>query len=687
MKRRVISLLMAFILIIGLSMPIFAEEGKVFTDIAQSPYEEAILELYEQGIISPNPQNHFYPNRILTKAEAAKLLVKGFKLPEIQPLIIENSELEKKFSYSNPLEVITDAFSIPSTKDIVKHWGLNYIEGLLKVRADIVSENEYKPNESVTKAKFVEMISKIVFGPDQDIDFSKEIVKVGLVSEALATSNEGITREEAADVLNKILSNPNFKVITVFATSDIHGHLEPYKASGMEREIGGLAKMSKIVKDFRVKQPNTLLIDGGDAPYNTNITNLFEGASAIEIMNEMGYDAMALGNHDFDFPFDVMKRNAGNAKFPFLSANTYYNGEYPEFLAPSIIKEIDGVKVGIIGLTDDQSRVYTHPRNVEGIVFKEQFEAAQKAVDEIAEKTDVVIALAHIHGNNPELPKKVKGIDVEIGGGQDVVGLPQNIEGTWLISPGKHAEVLNQINLNILNNKMIGINFAHIFLTENLEKDQAVENIIEKYRTQLDEKMQNVMGETKVALDGERSTVRLKESNLANIIADSLRDLTGAEIALQNGGGVRASIDEGEITMNEIYAVLPFDNTVVVVEASGETIWKALEHGVSWYPSAAGGFLQVSGLEYTFDASKEVGSRVTEVLVNGKPIEKEKNYKVVTNDFLTGGGDNFTMLKEDTKELLKTRFYLRDSLVEYLAKQKSISPELEGRIKVLNSAQ
>lgn len=687
MSKRFISIFMAIILILGLGMPTLAAEEPVFNDISGSPYNEAIIELHSNGVISPNPNNKFYPERILTKAEAAALLVRGFKLSEIEPLMVENTELQKKFSYSNPLEVITDAFSIPSAKDIVNHWGLNYIEGLLKVRVDEVSGNEYKPNDFLTKAQFAEMIGKVVLGVDQEVDFTEKMIELSLISKDFATSDELINREEAAYVLHNILSNHNFKVITVFATSDIHGHLEPYKATGMEREIGGLSKMSKIIKDFREKQPNTLLIDGGDAPYNTNITNLFEGASTIEVMNEMGYDAMALGNHDFDFPFAVMKRNAGNAKFPFLSANTYFEEKYPEFLQPSVIKEVDGVKIGIVGITDDMSHVYTHPNNVKGITFKEQFEATQKAIDAIKDETDIIITLAHIHGNNPILPTKVKGMDIEIGGGQDVVGFPQNIEGTWLISPGKHAEVLNQININVLNNEMIGLNFAHIFLTENLEKDPVVEGIIGKYRSQLDEKMKAVVGESTVALDGERGTVRMKESNLANLIADSLLDITGADIALQNGGGVRASIDAGPITMNEVYAVLPFDNTVVVVEATGETIWKALEHGVSWYPGAAGGFLQVAGLKYTFDASKEVGSRVTEVLVDGKPIEKDKVYKVVSNDFLTGGGDNFTMLKEGTTEILRTKLYLRDVFVEYLTKVKTVSPELEGRITVINPAE
>lgn len=687
MNKRFMSIILAVVLVVGIWIPSYATEESAFIDIGNSPYSESIVNLHHQGVISSDPDNMFYPDRLLTKAEAAALLVRGFKLSEIEPLIVENTELEKRFSYSNPLEVITDAFSIPSAKDIVNHWGLNYIEGLLKVRADNVVDNAYNPNGTLTKSNFAELISKVLFGIDSNVDFKAKLIASGFVNEEFAKSDELIKRDEAAYVLNNILSSPDFKVITIFATSDIHGHLEPYKAAGMERPMGGLSRMSKIIKDFRLIQPNTLLIDGGDAPYNTNIGNLFEGASTIEVMNEMKYDAMGIGNHDFDFPFEVMKRNAGTASFPFLSANTYYENKYPEFLAPSTIEEIDGVKIGIVGITDDMSHVYTHPNNVKGITFKEQFQAAKEAVDEIKDDTDIIIALAHIHGNNPVLPTKVEGIDIEIGGGQDVVGFPQLIEDTWLISPGKHTEVLNKININLLENEVLGINFAHIIITENLESDPVVDEIIAKYSKQLDEKMNSVVGETTVVLDGERGTVRMKESNLANVIADSLMDVATADIGITNGGGVRASIDVGPITMNEVYAVLPFDNTIVVVEATGETIWKALEHGVSWYPGAAGGFLQVSGLKYTFDASMEVGSRVTEVLFNDKPIELDKVYRVATNDFLTGGGDNFIMMRDETTEVLRTKLFLRDAFVEYLQKVGTIAPELEGRITVLNPAE
>lgn len=687
MNKKLFCYTFCLILLFSLSLPVYAQGEGTFTDIKSSPYQKEILDLHSKGIISTPTDGKFYPKRNLTKSEAATLLVKAFKLPKIEPMIVNDPNIKKSVRYQDPLGVIDESFTIPSAKDIINHWGYNYIEGLLKVRADEVIGDQYLPNEAITKSKWITMIVNLVYGVEQKVDVAEKAVELGIATKAEATSDELITRQEAVGILARLVTNPNFKVITVFATSDIHSHLEPYKPANAKYSIGGLAKMSKIINETRQQQPNLLLVDAGDAPYNTNIGNLFEGRSTIDVMNAMKYDAMVLGNHDFDFPIHVMKSNAERAQFPFLSANTYDHGQYPEFLKPYVIKEVDGVRVGIVGITDDESHFYTHPKNVEGISFKNEFEAAQETVNEVKEKADVVIALAHLHGDNPVLPAKVTGIDVEIGGGQDVVEFPQLINGTWLISPGKHAEVLNQMNINLLNNKMLGLNFAHIFITENLEEDPAVAKIISDYRNQLDIKMKEVVGKTTVALDGERQTVRLKESNLANVIADSLREMTGADIALQNGGGVRASINAGDITLESVYAALPFDNTVVMVEASGQVIWDALEHGVSSYPGAAGGFLQVSGLEYTFDASKEPGSRIVEVLVNGKPIEKNKLYKVVTNDFLTGGGDKFTMLKENTKLLVKTKSYLRDAFYEYLQKHKTISPQLEGRIKILNPAQ
>ena len=638
-------------------------------DIAASPYSAAIEKLFAAGIVEAE-DDLFSPTEALSRADAAEWIVKTFKLSTIHPMKLEE-EVEKKFVYTDPLGVIDEAFVVPSAKDTVDIEGEEYIEGLIKVRAEDVVDGLYRPFEAVTGAEFALAVAKVLFGVDEPIDYSAKLSQLVYVPVELLSLERPLRREEAAQILSNFVDNPDFKIITMLATADIHGHIEPYLPSGAKYPVGAVEKMAYYVKTERAIQPDLLLLDVGDAPYNTNVANLFEGEPVIRIMNMMGYDAMVLGNHDFDFPF--------------LSANTLYLGESPYFLEPYIIKEVDGIKIAIVGLTDDSSAWYTHPRNVAGITFEEQYSAAKRLLDEVSPQADLVVALAHLHGENRVLPTKVPGYDLIFEGGRDVVAFPEMINGSWVISSGKHAELISKTNLNIYNGEVIGINFAHVFMSQNLPQDEEVVEVVQSYVSQLDEKLGTVIGKTEVDLDGERGTVRLKESNLANAIADSLREMTGTDFAIQNGGGVRASIPAGDITIKDVYTVLPFDNLVVAVRGTGKQIWDILEHGISAYPAAAGQFLQVSGLEYTFDAAKPPYERLISVTSNGVPLDPEKTYTLTANDFLTGGGDKFTMFLEMDK-IIVTKSFLRDAFAEYVERHGTIAPVNEGRIVIINPA-
>ncbi len=659
----------------------FAVDCK-FTDISESEYAYAIEGLFEKGVVENDYE--FLPGEELKKEDAAKWLVKAFYLAEIEPMYVEE-EVEKKFEYSNGLGVIDESFTVPSFKDTKDSKNEKFIESLSAAR--IVSPAEkFNPESGISGTEFSNLIADIVFGVDTENSLQLLKDKMSAYPADLMDSENNLSREQAAAILFSVVGDSRFKTVTTLVTADIHGHISPYKPSGAKYFIGGMAKMVEYVKNMRERQSNLLMLDIGDAPYNTNVANLFEGEPVMRLMNLMGYDAMVLGNHDFDFPFNVMERNSTIANFPFLSANTYHNAGYPDFLSPYVFVDVDGIVFAIVGLTDDSSAWYTHPKNVEGITFMDHFQAARKYVDEVREYADVVIGLVHCHGDNGKIAQQVPGFDFVLGGGNDIVAFPKKMGDSYLVSAGKHAEMIAQLNMNFWNDDMVGFNFSNIFLSENLPEDPFARVLVDKYISAMDGKLNDVVAKTEVDLDGERSTVRVKESNLANIIADSLVELTSADVAIQNGGGVRASITKGDISIKDIYTVLPFDNTVVVVEATGKTIWEALEHGVSWYPGAAGGFLQVSGMEYVFDASKEVGKRIVSVTVKGKPIEMDKTYKLAANDFLTGGGDLYTMLAE-CKEVLRTKHFLRDSFKEYLEELGTVSPELEGRITIINPAQ
>lgn len=698
--KKISSVFLALILVFTFTTNVFAANDPApvstkvsFIDIAGSPYEAAINKLVQAGIVEGSKDKKFYPEANLTKAEAAAFISRAFKIVEITPMIWkENPDLQKENAYDDPLKPITEAFTVPPAKDIINHPDYKAIEGILNARIDTVSNRTYHPNASISTKDFCTMLAKAYFGPDKKIDFLAEGVEAGLFTEEEGKCSAPISRELTAYLIANAALNDNFKTVTAFVTSDIHGNLLPYTPSGSKVAIGSVARMAKIVNDFRDKYGEAALLDCGDSPYNTNIANLFEGLSTVSVMNVMGYDATAMGNHDFDYAFSILQRNASVANYEFLSNNTVLkNGKTPDFMKPYIILDIQGVKLGVAGFTDDTSKLYTHWSNTTDIDFLPDIETAKKTVAELEPKTDVIIALSHLHNKNPEAAK-IQGIDVTVGGGNDLAGPPTLFGDNYMINPGKHAEALNQININLLNNKVVGINVSQIFISQNLPEDPGVAAVVKSFEKNMDKKFKAQIGTAGVDLDGERGTVRLKESNLANEIADSQREFLGADIAFQNGGGVRASIKAGKITVGDIISVLPFDNKLMKVEVDGQTVWEALENGVKAYPNAAGQFLQVSGIKYTFDPSKEAGSRIVDVTMSdGKKLDLNKKYTVVINDFMAGGGDGYSMLKctgvgekdPDVKLLLSTNYYLRDVFREYVEAKGTISPKTSGRITII----
>jgi 2',3'-cyclic-nucleotide 2'-phosphodiesterase (5'-nucleotidase family) len=556
----------------------------------------------------------------------------------------------------------------------------------------------FNPEEPMTGHEFVTLLAKAFNGPEKPVDHAYQAVKDGWI-DARFDHEDYISRAEAALAVYNIIGRDDYKSVTLFVTSDIHGHLIPYTPASSAVNIGSMARMAKVINDFKAGHENVIVLDGGDSPYNQNIANLFEGRSSVDVMNAMGYTATVLGNHDFDMSFENLEALAGRADYAFLSANTYLkDGSFPDFLEPSVKVEVDGLTIGVIGLTDDASKETTHYENTEEIDFADDIETAKELVPALDEETDVVIALSHLHAKNRVLPLEVSGIDVSVGGGNDLVGQPLYIGDTWLINPGKHGECLNQINLNIVDGQVEGLIFNQIMLNETMGEDEEVAGIINDYFVQMEDLMLDVVATSDVFLDGERETVRFKESNLGNLIADALREETGADFAFQNGGGIRASAQPGEITLEMVYAMLPFDNLVIVIEASGQTVWEALENSASNAGTAHGNYLQVSGLSYTYDISKPAGERMVSVtLPDGSPLDLEARYTVCVNDFMAGGGDGYLMLNvlnennpdvpvvDDVKLVMDSMYFQRELFAEYLGKAGTVAPELEGRITELGN--
>ncbi len=485
--------------------------------------------------------------------------------------------------------------------------------------------------------------------------------------------------------------------IRLLHINDFHGFAEPYKPLGSDQMLGGISYLSGVANKLRKEKP-TLLLSAGDMIQGNNWANLSQGESVIELMNIMKFDAMVTGNHEFDFGQEVLKKRVSEARFPVFGANV----EGLDILKPYVIKELGGVRIAIIGIVTEETPVSTHPKNVTGLRFNSVEETVKKYIKELKEKSDIIIVLSHIgHYADRILAEKVKGIDVIIGGHSHTkVEKPVLIGKTIIVQAWEHGKALGVLDLTVEDKKIVNFEGRlEEIKPEPDKKDKAVQIIVENYQKRIDSVLNEIIGKADMDLDGEN--VRKKETNLGNLIADIMRETSGADVTIINGGGIRTSIKKGEVRIKDVYSVLPFDNYIVAIKLTGRQIREALEHGVSAIEEGAGRFPQVSGLRFSFSLSTKAGSRIKEVFIAGKQIESDREYIVATNDFLAAGGDGYKAFGEALKSskdfsitggALKgeklvyndSSRWLRDIVIGYLKEKKRIAPKVEDRIKELD---
>ncbi|QQY79959.1 5'-nucleotidase [Keratinibaculum paraultunense] len=475
--------------------------------------------------------------------------------------------------------------------------------------------------------------------------------------------------------------------ITIVHTNDVHSRVE-----GDEKELIGYAKLATKIKELKEENPNVLVLDAGDTIHGLPMATISKGESIIKLMNQIGYDAMVPGNHDFNYGYERLLELKEIAEFPILAANVVREDGTKD-LEEYIIKEIDGVKVGIFGLATEETKYKSNPKNTEGINITSPVDTAKEMVNKLKEeKVDIIIALTHIGLDEGSVPKssdiadKVEGIDIIIDGHSHTVLEEGKMVGNTLIAQaGEHLKNIGIINIDVVDGKIADKKAKLIKFDEvvDLKEDEKISNAIEELKKKNEEVTSVVVGKTKVRLVGEREAVRTGESNLGNLATDAMLDLTGADVAITNGGGIRASIEPGDITKGDILEVFPFGNYIVVKKLKGIDILNALEYGVDTYPEPAGKFPHVAGMTFKIDPSKEAGNRIVDLKIKGKPVDLNKTYTVATNDFMAIGGDGYTMLAEG--ELVGEFEGLDEALIKYIEKIGEVDYEVEGRITILQT--
>jgi 5'-nucleotidase len=474
-------------------------------------------------------------------------------------------------------------------------------------------------------------------------------------------------------------------LISIVHTNDTHARVEAGSYDGM-----GLDKVATIVNNVKAANPNTLVLDAGDALHGQTIATLVEGESIIKIFNEIGYDAMTAGNHDFNYGKERLLELADMANFPILGANVY-KANYENFLPEYVIKEVGGVKVGIFGLATPETKFKSHPKNTEGLEFFDSVIIGKLMVAKLQDKADVIVALSHLGLDQSSTERSdliaeyVDGIDLIVDGhSHTVLEEGMMVGDTMIVQAGEYDKNVGRVDILVKNGKVSSMTAKLITKEEGeaLEADPGVVAIVEEIKEANDLITEEIIGSTEIKLEGAREFVRTGETNLGNLITDSMVEFTGADVALTNGGGIRDSIQIGDITVGDVITVLPFGNYVVTIDVTGAELVEALEHGLQAYPETLGAFPHIAGMNVVFDPSQEVGSRVVEVTVGGEELDMEATYSLATNDFLAAGGDDYTMF--GGKELTALYPGLDEILIEYIKEYGTEGSPVEGRIKTLD---
>jgi len=492
----------------------------------------------------------------------------------------------------------------------------------------------------------------------------------------------------AVMVATSIFTYPGFAQekdsLTIIHTNDTHANV-----SDNGKDVIGFAKLASYVENLR-KTEDVLLVDAGDMFQGLPFANLEKGHSVVPVANLVGYDAMVPGNHEFDFGADNLMEIYKKINFPMVSANVYKAGKqvFPSY----VVKTVGDLKVGIFGVTTPETSFKTHPDNIKGYEFADMIANASKSVKDLKEKegVDVVIMLAHLglyEGDytSDKVAEAVDGIDVIIDG-HSHTALPQGLMAgdTLIVSANTALKNVGKVEI-ALDNKQITDKKASLLAYADfasVEPKAEIVAAIANVSTAQDAVLSKVVGKTSAKLNGERTSARTGETNLGQLATDAMIDLTGADVAITNGGGIRASIETGDITMKDLVTVFPFGNTVMVKEIKGSDLVGALAHGAGDYPVEKGAFPHVAGVTFTLNAGAEPAKRITDVKVKGQLLDMNQTYSVVTNDFMAAGGDGYEMFKP--YPVVKEYNTLMDTLVDYIAQEGEVKGEFETRMNVNN---
>lgn len=491
--------------------------------------------------------------------------------------------------------------------------------------------------------------------------------------------------------------------------NDVHNRIQPINRfdSTCDAEddaagecFGGWARMQTAIdmKRAELADENMLFLDAGDHLQGSLMFTTYNGDATAEMIRSLNPDVLAVGNHEFNQGPENLGRVIDLlGDIPVVSGNLDLSGSAP--LADRIetgghVVEVGGMQVGIVSALATDTAETSSPGP--DVVFLDEIEALQADVDALeAAGVDIILALTHVGlPSDLRIAEAVDGIDAIIGGHSHTLfgaafegePYPTEVNGVPIVHAYAYSKYMGHLVLTFDDaGNLTAAEGAPMLLDASVTPDPEVAARVAELVEPIAEMQQRVVAEAAAAIEGSREVCRAMECPMGNLVADAMLARVadqGVQIALQNGGGVRASIDAGEVTMGEVVTVLPFQNTLSTFEVTGETLVAALENGASQIEEGAGRFLQVAGMSFTITPSNEPGNRVSDVMVGGEPIDMDATYSVVSNNYVRNGGDGYAMFV-DAMNAYDYGPDLADVMADYMAANAPYTPYTDGRITIV----
>lgn len=714
--KKLLSLLLVFVMIFSLAVPVFAEGEKTATQI--KTIEELVTGEYV--LVA----SHGYAPGALDGAWISAVQITGEVDPATAPVwkVTVNDDGSVKLTDANGVTVAPKGGSNNGIKSADYDWTVSVSDGMfsfagqgadtVKLASNTISE---EGNTGSGFNRFRAYKNSTINGHPDTYPCTFALYKLGAEDPTPPTP----------------VGELDGKTV-ILHSNDVHGSIMTINDKGKPEAVGslmGYANMAALAADYEAKGANVIIADAGDFSQGSTYVSTSKGLEAVNMMNAAGYDIATLGNHEFDYGYAQLTDNLKSAKFDVVCCNIL-DADGNLVFAPSKVVDVDGVKIGFIGVNTPESQTKANPALIQGLKWlsgEDMVKAVQAEADKLAETVDVTVVLAHLGVDDSSVPntsydllKGLNGVDFIIDGHSHTV-----LKATAEKPIQSTGTAFDNIGVIVIDNEKKAIESNELVeITKDSAKDETVAAAAQAIIDKIDAEYGEVFAKSDVDLNGERSVDangvfgnRDGETNLGDLITDSMiwqvkQNLDGITVpaenivAITNGGGIRAAIAKGDITKKDVNTVLPFGNTLAVVYVKGSELLEALEVSTYCTPKSLGGFPQFAGMEVelntaceydandtTYPGSTYFGpksiNRITIKTVNGKAFDKDATYAVITNNFLAAGGDTYYAFAAAQTQF-DTGLPLDEILMEYITVElngvvtdKYAAPQ--GRLTIVNN--